>query len=36
VRPKTVNRWARMRFEGTKDYVATEDLKVAVNAAVAL
>ena len=24
------------RFEGTKDYVATEDLKVAVNAAVAL
>ena len=25
-----------MRFEGTSDYVATEDLKVAVNAAVAL
>ena len=25
-----------MRFEGTKDYVATEDLKVAVNAAIAL
>jgi MoxR-like ATPase len=25
-----------MRFEGTKDYVATEDLKVAVNAAVTL
>src|ERR1041384_7882666 len=25
-----------MRFEGTKSYVATEDLKVAVNAAVAL
>ena len=24
------------RFEGTKDYVATEDLKVAVNAAIAL
>ena len=24
------------RFEGTDDYVATEDLKVAVNAAVAL
>jgi MoxR-like ATPase len=26
----------RMRFEGTQDYVATEDLKVAVNAAVTL
>jgi MoxR-like ATPase len=26
----------RMRFEGTKDYVATEDLKVAVNAAITL
>ena len=25
-----------MRFEGTQDYVATEDLKVAVNAAIAL
>ena len=25
-----------MRFEGTKSYVATEDLKVAVNAAVTL
>jgi MoxR-like ATPase len=25
-----------MRFEGTKDYVATEDLKVAVNASIAL
>src|SRR3954467_1522952 len=25
-----------MRFEGTKDYVATDDLKVAVNASVAL
>ena len=24
------------RFEGTEDYVATEDLKVAVNAAIAL
>ena len=24
------------RFEGTKNYVATEDLKIAVNAAVAL
>ena len=24
------------RFEGTKDYVATDDLKVAVNAAVLL
>ena len=24
------------RFEGTSDYVATEDLKVAVNAAIAL
>ena len=24
------------RFEGTKDYIATEDLKVAVNAAVTL
>ncbi len=24
------------RFEGTDDYVATEDLKVAVNAAIAL
>ena len=24
------------RFEGTKDYVATDDLKVAVNAAIAL
>jgi MoxR-like ATPase len=27
---------AKMRFEGTKDYVATEDLKVAVNASIAL
>jgi MoxR-like ATPase len=27
---------APMRFEGTKDYVATDDLKVAVNAAVTL
>ena len=26
----------RKRFEGTKDYVATDDLKVAVNAAIAL
>ena len=26
----------RQRFEGTKEYVATEDLKVAVNAAIAL
>src|SRR6201981_2699723 len=25
-----------MKFTGTKDYVATEDLKVAVNAAIAL
>ena len=25
-----------MKFTGTKDYVATDDLKVAVNAAVAL
>ena len=25
-----------MRFEGTQDYVATDDLKVAVNAAVLL
>ena len=25
-----------MRFKGTKDYVATEDLKVAVNAAIVL
>ena len=25
-----------MKFEGTKDYIATEDLKVAVNAAVTL
>ena len=25
-----------MRFEGTQDYVATDDLKVAVNAAIAL
>ena len=25
-----------MRFEGTSGYVATEDLKVAVNAAIAL
>ena len=25
-----------MRFEGTQDYVATEDLRVAVNAAIAL
>ena len=25
-----------MRFDGTKDYVATEDLKIAVNAAVTL
>ena len=25
-----------MRFEGTKDYVSTEDLKVAVNAAITL
>src|SRR3984885_4888163 len=27
---------SQQRFEGTQDYVATEDLKVAVNAAVAL
>src|SRR6185369_11376422 len=26
----------RQKFEGTRDYVATEDLKVAVNAAIAL
>ena len=26
----------RQRFEGTTDYVATDDLKVAVNAAIAL
>ncbi|MFM9973955.1 MAG: AAA family ATPase, partial [Beijerinckiaceae bacterium] len=26
----------RNRFEGTKDYVATEDLRIAVNAAIAL
>ena len=25
-----------MRFHGTKDYVATDDLKVAVNAAITL
>ena len=25
-----------MRFEGTSDYVATEDLRIAVNAAIAL
>jgi MoxR-like ATPase len=25
-----------MKFEGTKDYVATEDLRVAVNAAITL
>jgi MoxR-like ATPase len=25
-----------MRFDGTKNYVATDDLKVAVNAAIAL
>jgi hypothetical protein len=25
-----------MRFEGTENYVATEDLRVAVNAAIAL
>ena len=25
-----------MRFEGTNDYVATDDLKIAVNAAIAL
>ncbi len=25
-----------MRFEGTRSYVATDDLKVAVNAAIAL
>ncbi|MFG6641884.1 ATP-binding protein, partial [Sulfitobacter sp. 1A09213] len=25
-----------MKFQGTKDYVATEDLKIAVNAAVTL
>ena len=25
-----------MRFEGTRDYVATEDLKIAVNAAITL
>ncbi len=25
-----------MRFDGTKDYVATDDLKIAVNAAIAL
>ena len=27
---------SQKRFEGTQDYVATEDLKVAVNAAIAL
>jgi MoxR-like ATPase len=27
---------AKSRFEGTKDYVATDDLKIAVNAAIAL
>ncbi|HAC48192.1 MAG TPA: ATP-binding protein, partial [Sulfitobacter sp.] len=25
-----------MKFQGTKDYVATDDLKIAVNAAVTL
>ena len=25
-----------MRFQGTKDYIATDDLKIAVNAAVTL
>ena len=25
-----------MKFEGTKDYIATEDLRIAVNAAVTL
>ena len=25
-----------MKFEGTKNYIATEDLKVAVNAAITL
>jgi MoxR-like ATPase len=28
--------WPGMKFQGTKDYVATEDLTIAVNAAVAL
>ncbi|HKT54435.1 MAG TPA: ATP-binding protein, partial [Caulobacteraceae bacterium] len=27
---------SQQRFEGTRDYVATDDLKVAVNAAIAL
>ena len=29
-------RWLHMRFDGTTDYVATDDLKVAVNAAITL
>ncbi len=28
--------WKNMRFQGTKEYVATEDLTIAVNAAVTL
>jgi len=32
----TINRDNQMRFEGTESYIATEDLRVAVNAAVAL
>ena len=33
---KSPDQSARPRFSGTKDYVATDDLKVAVNAAIAL
>src|SRR3954454_578715 len=35
-RPPGAGMSQRQRFEGTEDYVATEDLKVAVNAAIAL
>src|SRR6202167_5794617 len=32
----SANPWTLMRFEGTSAYVATDDLKIAVNAAIAL
>jgi hypothetical protein len=35
-RRRSPNNGACMRFEGTSGYVATEDLKVAVNAAITL
>src|ERR1700750_476244 len=35
-RPPGAGMSQRQRFEGTSDYVAAEDLKIAVNAAIAL